>query len=96
MGFEDISDKKLIERTEFEINMNKVIKESELFTNPHLINPLFGLNKKVNNVESIKSFLGFVNSLFNEFGFSVKVKQKKVVKNNHYYIKFVNEADKFV
>ena len=35
LGYVDVSDKKLIERTEFETNMNKVIKESELFTNPH-------------------------------------------------------------
>ena len=82
--------------------MNKVIKESELFTNPHLVNPLFGLNKKVNKVESIKSFLGFVNSLFNEFGFNIKMKQKnmkqnkKVISKNYYYIKFVNDANKFV
>jgi hypothetical protein len=82
--------------------MNKVIKESELFTNPHICNPLFGLNKKVNKVESIKSFLGFVNSLFTEFGFNIKVKQKnikhnkKVISKNYYYIKFVNETDKFI
>ena len=102
LGYEDVSDKKLIERTEFETNMNKVIKESELFTNPHLVNPLFGLNKKVNKVESIKSFLGFVNSLFNEFGFNIKLSKKSIWKekkkeNKYYYhIKFVNEADKFV
>ena len=102
LGCEDVSDKKLIERTEFETNMNKVIKESELFTNPHLVNPLFGLNKKVNKVESIKSFLGFVNSLFNEFGFNIKLNKKSVKINKKktnkyfYYIKFVNEADKFV
>lgn len=102
LGYEDVSDKKLIERTEFETNMNTVIKESELFTNPHLVNPLFGLNKKVNKVESIKSFLGFVNSLFNEFGFNIKLNKKSVKINKKktnkyfYYIKFVNEADKFV
>lgn len=102
LGYENVSDKKLIERTEFEANMNKVIKELELFTNPHLINPLFGLNKKVNKVDSIKSFLGFINSLFNEFGFNIKVKQKnikenkKVNKKNYYYIKYVNEVDKFI
>ena len=82
--------------------MNKVIKESELFTNPHLVNPLFGLNKKINKVESIRSFMGFINSLFNEFGFNIKVKQKSIWKNdkkenkNFYYIKFVNNTDKFV
>ena len=102
LGYEDVSDKKLIERTEFETNMNKVIKESELFTNPHLVNPLFGLNKKINKVESIRSFMGFINSLFNEFGFNIKVKQKSIWKNdkkenkNFYYIKFVNNTDKFV
>ena len=102
LGYVDVSDKKLIERTEFETNMNKVIKESELFTNPHLVNPLFGLNKKVNKVESIRSFMGFINSLFNEFGFNIKLNKKSVKINKKktnkyfYYIKFVNEADKFV
>jgi len=102
LGYENVSDKKLIERTEFETNMNKVIKESELFTNPHICNPLFGLNKKVNKVESIKSFLGFVNSLFTEFGFNIKMKQKSIwinnkrVNKNYYHIKFVNEANQFI
>ena len=27
----------------------------------------------MNKVESIKSFLGFINSLFNEFGFNIKL-----------------------
>lgn len=46
--------------------------------------------------------MGFINSLFNEFGFNIKVKQKSIWKNdkkennNFYYIKFVNDADKFV
>ena len=46
--------------------------------------------------------MGFINSLFNEFGFYIKVKQKSIKSNkkkinkNYYYIKFVNEADKFV
>jgi hypothetical protein len=82
--------------------MNKVIKESELFTNPHICNPLFGLNKKVNKVESIKSFLRFVNSLFTEFGFNIKMKQKSVKINKkkinkyYYHINFVNETNKFI
>jgi len=82
--------------------MNKVIKESELFTNPHLINPLFGLSKKTIKVDSIRSFMGFVNSLFTEFGFTIKVKQKSTWKDNkkenlnYYYIYFVNDANKFI
>jgi hypothetical protein len=36
LGYKDISDKCLIEREDFETNMNKVISTSELFTNPHL------------------------------------------------------------
>jgi hypothetical protein len=102
LGYIDVSDKKLIERTDFETNMNKVIKESELFTNPHICNPLFGLNKKVNKVESIKSFLGFVNSLFTEFGFNIKLNKKSIKINKkktnkyYYHINFVNEANKFV
>ena len=102
LGYKDISDKNLIERKDFETNMNKVISTSELFTNTHNTNVLFGLNKKVNKVDSIKGFLGFINSLFIEFGFTIKVKQKnikenkKVVKNNYYYINFVNEANEFV
>lgn len=69
--------------------MNKVIKESELFTNPHICNPLFGLNKKVNKVESIKSFLGFVNSLFTEFGFNIKLNKKSIKINKKKTNKFI-------
>jgi hypothetical protein len=102
LGYENVSDKKLIERADFETNMNKVIKESELFTNAHLINPLFGLNKKINKVDSIKGFLGFVNSLFIEYGFNIKLNKKSIWKEKkkenkyYYYIKFVNDANKFV
>ena len=79
------------------INMNKVISTSELFTNPHNTNVLFGLNKKVNKVDSIRSFMGFINSLFIEFGFTIKMKQKSIrinkekVNSYSYYIHFVNE-----
>ena len=102
LGYDDVSDKKLIERKDFETNMNKVIKESELFTNPHICNPLFGLNKKVNKVESIKSFLGFVNSLFIEFSFNIKMYKKsakinkKKINKYYYHINFVNESNKFI
>jgi hypothetical protein len=80
LGYKDISDKCLIEREDFETNMNKVISTSELFTNPHNTNVLFGLNKKVNKIDSIRSFMGFINSLFIEFGFTIKMK-KKINKN---------------
>lgn len=102
LGYEDLSDKKLIERSNFESNMNKVIKESELFINPHTTNPLFGLNKKINKIKSIKSFLGFINSLFIDYGFKIKVKQKSVrinkekVNSNYYYISFVNDVNELV
>jgi len=102
LGYADISDKKLIDRETFEINMNIIIKECELFTNPHIINPLFGLNKKNNFVKSLKSFLGFINSIFEEYGFNIKVKQKSIWLNNqkeninYYRINFVNDIDKFV
>lgn len=102
LGYKDISDKSLIERKDFETNMNKVISTSELFTNPHNTNVLFGLNKKVNKVDSIRSFMGFINSLFIEFGFTIKVKQKSIrinkekVNSNYYYIHFVNEANEFI
>jgi hypothetical protein len=102
LGYENLSDKKLIERTDFESNMNKVIKESELFTNPHTTNPLFGLNKKINKVDTVKSFLGFINSLFIDYGFNIKVKQKSIrinkekVNSNYYYINFVNDVNEFI
>ena len=68
----------------------------------NICNPLFGLNKKVNKVESIKSFLGFVNSLFIEFSFNIKMYKKsakinkKKINKYYYHINFVNESNKFI
>lgn len=82
--------------------MNKVISKSELFTNPHTTNPLFGLNKKINKIDSIKSFLGFINSLFIDYGFNIKMKKKSIWRNNKkgnvyfYYINFINEVNEFI
>jgi len=60
------------------------------------------LNKKIYKVNSVKSFLGFINSLFINYGFKIKVKQKSIwennkkVNSNYYYIVFVNEINEFV
>jgi len=65
--------------------MNKVIKESELFTNPHICNPLFGLNKKVNKVESIKIINKFISSTNPD---------TNIIKKRKYYIyKFYIDVD---
>jgi hypothetical protein len=102
IGYIDVFDKKIIDKETFEKNMNLVLSECELFTNPSKSHPLFGLSKKLPQIKSIRSFMGFINSIFNDYGFEIKLKQKssklnkKKVNKNFYNLHFVKELNKFI
>lgn len=94
VGFENIMDKKLIERETFKENIKKVMENCVLFTDIANSGPLFGFNKS--KISSVKSFLGFVNSLLKNWGlknFKINKIQKKI---NFYQINFIDNIDKYL
>jgi hypothetical protein len=50
------------------------VKECELFINLDICGPLFGFSK--NKISSTKSFMGFTNSLLNNWGLKICVDTK--------------------
>ena len=84
LGFDKIGDSKKIEKEMFEKNIEKVINESQLFTNTNKSQPMFGYDKiKISRVKTVKQFMGFMNSLFSEWGIVIqlirKIHQKKLI-----------------
>lgn len=107
LGFEKIGDDKKIERYVFEKNIEKVVSESHLFTNVNKSQPMFGYDKvKISRVKTVKQFMGFMNSLFSEWGiviqlirkFSSKIINKKKVTNstNYFILNYINDINKHV
>lgn len=82
LGYNNINDGVKINKETFTKNMNQVVKESKLFTDPNISQPLFGFNKT--KISSIKSFLGFINSIFKDYGFVIKSTIKKKYINKKY------------
>lgn len=67
----------------------KITKKSKLFTDKN-VQLLFGLKKKT--IETSKSFLGFVNSIFNNYG--VKIDRKRIkVKSKLSYNYFIKQEN---
>jgi hypothetical protein len=93
-----------LDRDTFEANMDIVIKECELFNNPKKSQPLFGYNK--NKIESMKGFLGFVNSVISSYGITIKRsisyehqtknKKRKTIEKGTYYLTYLNELNQYL
>lgn len=110
MGFdlENIDIK--LSRQIFEENILKVINESILFKDNDKTSPLFELNKsiisKLIKKHTNKSFMGFVNSLLDNYGINIKwertcssryINKKKVTFTNYYYYcSYIKDINKFV
>ena len=94
LGF--INSKKEISEIDFTTSVNNLIKENKIFKNPMLAKVLFNLqkNKSLKFMKdeefSIKSFLGFINTLLKEYCLKISIKQisiynkitKKQITNN--------------
>lgn len=63
---------KVLSATEFETYKDNSLKKSKLFTNKEVLT-MFGKRKQ--NLTSNKSFLGFVNSLLDNYGIKIKTVQ---------------------
>ena len=102
LGYESVAATKLIKRDIFEENMKKVMTACELFNNPNKSHPLFGLSKKIPEIKTVKGFLGFVNTIFGDYGFQIRNVRKSIKRNkiiyhdNNYCIQFMNKINDFI
>jgi len=100
LGFKKVDPKIKIKRVDFETRMKLVVTKCDLFTNKLKSQPLFELPKK--KIHSIKSFLGFINTILSDWGLVIKTKQiLKTVKNvsiaNHFYcLNYLNNIDTYL
>ena len=103
----DIDNLDKLDKETFNKNMQNVITKSKLFTEPTKTMPLFGLSKnKLNKIETVKSFMGLINSIFNEWGLKICIEQKTVSKTidkiktyiciNNYNLQFINKINNYV
>jgi hypothetical protein len=108
LGFNGINDNKSIEQKTFENNIENIKLNSKIFSNPNLSQPLFNYNKsKLTNIlkkkgTNNKPILGFINSIFSNYGFKIihlrKLLQKNKIKTSHnfYKIKFIENLDSYL
>lgn len=91
-----------IEKHIFDKNYKNVIGNSKFFKNLKYNLLLFG-KKNINDINTIKSFLGFINSILDEYGISIRLIQKtirlkdnKFMKKNLYIIEFYKSMLEFI
>lgn len=107
LGYKEIDDGTKIEKDIFEKKIKEVITSCELFTKQARSYHLFNYNRKnVNSIKTIKQFLGFINSIFIDYGLLIKIfcinkkiKEDGKWKNNKkqtYTLKYVKNINKYV
>ena len=79
LGFK-LFDNKTISRDDFEKNIDEIIKTNELFINPKLANILFNSSKV--NIKTNKQFLGFVNTVLENYKLKIQSKEIRVKKED--------------
>ena len=79
LGFK-LFDNKTISRDKFEKNIDEIIKTNELFINPKLANILFNSSKV--NIKTNKQFLGFVNTVLENYKLKIQSKEIRVKKED--------------
>ena len=110
LGYGKVGDK--IERELFDTNKNKVINENRFFTNSTKSQMLFNYDKlfickiQKNVIKTVKQFLGFINSVFKDWGIVIKAERKYVhVKINNkrttkcnslYVLQFIDNMNKYL
>ena len=79
LGFK-LFDDKYISRQDFEKNIEDIIKTNELFINPKLATILFNSSKV--NIKTNKQFLGFVNTVLENYKLKIQSKEVRVKKED--------------
>jgi len=106
IGFDSVLDTKNIPKKQFDENWNNLLKNYDIINNKSKFEPLFGVIKN-NKMSSTKAFLGFINSIFKEWGFSIKLhqnitkkrddqKKRKSVVNNYYVLKYIDNINQYL
>ena len=107
LGFDSPGDGTEVDKTTFQANIAKVKTDSELFVNVNKSQPLFQFGKvKISEVDTDKKFVGFINSLFSEWGIVVrsrrtssskKIDEKKItVHVSFYMLHYIGNIDKYI
>ena len=84
--------------------MNKVQANGMLFTDTDKVQLLFGLHKK--QIDTVKSFLGFLNRLLKGYGLMVRTEDKTVhvkidnkrksIKSNKYILSYKSNISNYL
>jgi len=107
LGYKKIGDIKSIDGETFEVNMKTVMSECQLFKNPNKSHPLFSYDKsKISKLETIRQFMGFINSLFSDWGIVIECcksyihekinNKRKTICVPTYVLFYVNDINKYV
>jgi hypothetical protein len=99
MGFENIFDNKQILKNDFVPKMENILKTNPLFTNQLNTQIRFNLNK-TKKIESVKGFLGYVNSLFDSYNIKLSYDRIRVKgeekKKACYNLKILNDINELL
>jgi hypothetical protein len=91
LGFNDLTEKTLLTREQFELNKEN-IKENVLFKNQDYSLPLFNMKKK--KIITNKAFLGFINTVLDNYGLAIGQKRKTLEKNENMIVFYCLKIDK--
>jgi hypothetical protein len=97
LGYDSYTKKKLINVKTFDENKEKIIKNNILFTDQKFSLPLFNMQKR--KISSIKSFMGFINSILKEYGFTISLHrkaEKHTGKTNYYHLEILKEFKNYL
>jgi hypothetical protein len=99
MGFDNMFDNKQILKDDFVPKMENILKTNPLFTNQLNTQIRFNLNK-TKKIESVKGFLGFVNSLFDSYNIALSYDRKRVKgekeKKACYHLEILNDINELL
>lgn len=77
LGITEIGNNLKLDKETFEKNMDDVINSCKLFIDTNLSQPMFGYDKlKICKIQTIRQFMGFINSLFSEWGIVIGTDKK--------------------
>ena len=107
LGFTGIGNDHKLDKETFEKNKDDVISGCQLFVDTGKSQPMFGYDKqKIRKVLTIRQFMGFINSLFSEWGIVIRCKQKimckminkkkKSIGINYYMLNYLDNINNYV
>ncbi len=103
LGFDKPGDGRKLEKNVFQENIKCVLTECQLFVNINKSQPMFGYDKsKIGKLDTVRSVMGFLNSLFKEWGICIRCCKKnikinkKYIKHLSYELLYINGIQKYI